>query len=72
MNSNTKENEMTNSTQELTLAQAYALANKEYPQYRRFTYVRGSEVVVRDNDENIITTYAFIVPVKAQQLTLSF
>lgn len=67
MNSNTKENEMTQQ-------QAYAQANKDYPQYRRFTYVRGTEVVVRDSDENILTTYAFTVAQKVvvKQLTLSF
>lgn len=67
MNSNTKENEMTQQ-------QACAQANKDYPQYRRFTYVRGSEVVVRDSDENVLTTYAFTATPKvvAKQLSFSF
>lgn len=65
---------MINATQELTRQQAFDLANKEYPQYRRFTYARGNEVVVRDSDENILTTYVFTVPSKVvvKQLSLGF
>lgn len=63
---------MSNSTQELTIDQARTLANKEWTQYRRFTYVSGNTVVVRDNDENMVAVYPFVAPTKAKQLTLGF
>lgn len=56
----------------VTLAQARKSANKDWAQYRKWTYVRDNELIVRDDEQNIVAVYQFIVPTKAKQTTFKF
>lgn len=49
----------------MTLKQAYQAAKREWAQYNASyrTTANGGEVVVRDNDSNVVTTYP-VAPVK--------
>lgn len=57
----------------LNRAQALRSVKKHWAQFSKWTYIRGDEIIVRDDEENIVAVYQITPPApKAKQKRFKF